>query len=750
MRENGYLTDSFGHMRALRQAIRSSAVLLAASLAGPVPAAAQAVAELYVTPDTMLLSAGERRGLTVQAFDAAGNIILAVRYKVADTAVASVTENGTVTGLRGGRTSVTVQSGKKSAAVVVIVAGAAQRDTAPDPAAASVVRLAAAPAAISLLPTERARVVVSAYGADEAAVPLPRLRWRSLRPDVVSVVDTSGVISGVASGQATVEASVPGGVAVTIPVTVALAPFALDRSAVALAPGGTDTVVASVPAQGGRRLRGDDLIWQVLDPSVAEVSPSGSVRARGMGRTELVVAGFLQERRIPLVVHPPVSYFLALPRVSEPIRIPVSASRAVEVAPYAADSTPIPNVPITWIVGDTTVAVFDTATRRLTGRGVGQTTLSFAARGFLPRGWEVEVVAGTLGFARNRAVLRPGEEVTFKAGLVDAAGRIIGPATDLRWSCSDTARGSVSAQGTFVARTPGRVTVRAELEGGAAAEAVAFITGEALLASNRSGQVGIHAVAFAARDTVYPVVVEAGRNVDGTYAPDRTRIAFSSDRGGNLDIHVADADGRNPVRLTSDPANEVQPVWSPDGQQLVFVASRGGPGQLLVVPASGGAPRTLTSLPGGAADPVISPDGATVAFTTYPNGPDKPGDIATVPLAGGVPTMVTATRDRREFNPIYLARGELAWIEQSRDPNEPDLITSRTAGGTPVVLARSSNQIVAARASYDGTMLAWVIGQASERDKKAVDYLLRIRSLAGGQERFIRFPPGERIASVGF
>ena len=751
MRETGHLKDQFGNMRAPRQLLRFTTVVLAACLAWPAPATAQAVAELYVTPDTLLLSAGERRGLTVQAFDAAGNIILAVRYSVADTAVARVAENGTVTGLRGGRTKITVQAGKKSATVVVIVAGDFHRDTAPDPMAAKVTRLAADPASISLLPTERAHPVVSAFGADEAPVPLSRLRWRSLRPDVATVMDTLGVITGVASGQATIEASVPGGVAVTIPVTVALAPIALDRTAVALAPGGTDTVLASVPAQSGRQLRGDDLIWRVQDPSVAEVSSSGAVHALAMGRTELVVAGFLQEKHLPLVVHPPVSYFLTLPRVSEPARIPVSTSREFEVAPYTADSTLIPNVPITWTVGDTTIAAFDTATRRLTGLGIGRTTLTFAARGFLARGWTVEVIPGTLGFERKRAVLRPGEEVIFKAGLVDDTGRIIGPAPELRWSSSDTAKGVVSAHGTLVARAPGRVTVRAELENGVAAEALAFITGEALLASNRSGQVGIHAVAFAWRDTLYPVVVDASRNVEGTYAPDRTRIAFSSDRGGgNFNIYVADADGRNPVRLTSDPANEGQPAWSPDGQHLVFVSSRGGPGQLLVVPASGGAPRALASPPGGAADPAISPDGGTVAFTTFPNGPDKPSDIATVPFLGGTPTVITSTRDRREFNPLYLSRGELAWIEQPGDSKEPDLITSRTAGGTPVVLARSNNQIVSAATSKDGKTLAWVIGQASERDKKVVDYLLRIRALATGQERFIRFPSGERIASVGF
>jgi len=46
-----------------------------------------------------------------------------------------------------------------------------------------------------------------------------------------------------------------------------------------------------------------------------------------------------------------------------------------------------------------------------------------------------------------------------------------------------------------------------------------------------------------------------------------TKIAFQSDRDGNFEIYVMEADGSDPVRLTDNPAMDSQPAWSPGSQQ---------------------------------------------------------------------------------------------------------------------------------------------------------------------------------------
>ena len=43
------------------------------------------------------------------------------------------------------------------------------------------------------------------------------------------------------------------------------------------------------------------------------------------------------------------------------------------------------------------------------------------------------------------------------------------------------------------------------------------------------------------------------------------QIAFASDRDGNGEVYVMDADGSNQTRLTNNPAFDFGPAWSPDG-----------------------------------------------------------------------------------------------------------------------------------------------------------------------------------------
>jgi Tol biopolymer transport system component len=52
--------------------------------------------------------------------------------------------------------------------------------------------------------------------------------------------------------------------------------------------------------------------------------------------------------------------------------------------------------------------------------------------------------------------------------------------------------------------------------------------------------------------------------------PARTRIALATQRFGNLDIAIMNADGTNVRRLTSTTHEDIEPAWRPDGQEIVF------------------------------------------------------------------------------------------------------------------------------------------------------------------------------------
>jgi len=70
------------------------------------------------------------------------------------------------------------------------------------------------------------------------------------------------------------------------------------------------------------------------------------------------------------------------------------------------------------------------------------------------------------------------------------------------------------------------------------------------------------------------------------------QIAFASDRDGDYEIYVMDADGSNVRRLTtaSEGEDNYSPAWSPDGSRIAFTSGRDGDADVYVMDADGGGP----------------------------------------------------------------------------------------------------------------------------------------------------------------
>jgi Tol biopolymer transport system component len=152
-------------------------------------------------------------------------------------------------------------------------------------------------------------------------------------------------------------------------------------------------------------------------------------------------------------------------------------------------------------------------------------------------------------------------------------------------------------------------------------------------------RVDLRSLAAGSAPAIDRIAQSSFRDVAPQYSPDGTRLAFYSNRSGSVQIWTANADGTQPVQLTSmDPlSTTASPRWSPDGRDIAFDSNAGGAYQIYVMPSGGGKPRALTSGTASNFGAAWSPDGRWIYFSSVRDG----ADIWRVPAAGGNAERVT-------------------------------------------------------------------------------------------------------------
>ena len=99
------------------------------------------------------------------------------------------------------------------------------------------------------------------------------------------------------------------------------------------------------------------------------------------------------------------------------------------------------------------------------------------------------------------------------------------------------------------------------------------------------------------------------RDYTPAFSPDGSRLAVAYKQHDHWDIHVMNADGSGRVRLTETPlraiveqrlkgqeprpSNNVAPTWSPDGSQIAFLTDRSGQWEIWVMNADGSNQRPM-------------------------------------------------------------------------------------------------------------------------------------------------------------
>ena len=150
-----------------------------------------------------------------------------------------------------------------------------------------------------------------------------------------------------------------------------------------------------------------------------------------------------------------------------------------------------------------------------------------------------------------------------------------------------------------------------------------------------------------------------------SWSPDGQRIAFTSDRDGNLGVYVMDADGANPRRLTDHDASDGYQSWSPDGRRIAFQSYRDGNWEVYVMDADGGNSQRLTDHDASDGNPSWSPDGQRIAFTS-----DRDGnlEVYVMDADGRNPRRLT-DHDAWDAMPSWSPDGQRIAFESDRDGN---------------------------------------------------------------------------------
>jgi Tol biopolymer transport system component len=172
----------------------------------------------------------------------------------------------------------------------------------------------------------------------------------------------------------------------------------------------------------------------------------------------------------------------------------------------------------------------------------------------------------------------------------------------------------------------------------------------------------------------------AGESPSG-WSPDGQKILFSSDRDGNVEVYVMNADGTGQTRLTNNAASDSEAVYEPAGTRIAFTTDRDGNTEIYAMDADGSNPTNLTNHAAADGSPDWAPDGSTIVFNSHRDNAALT-ELYTMMSDGTGTTRLTFTSTANEQFPAYSPDGQK--IAYARvvpgDGNENDIFVMNADG----------------------------------------------------------------------
>ncbi len=417
------------------------------------------VASVSISPSTATIAAGKTTQLSATLLDSVGNVLggRTVTWTSSNSAVASVSSSGLVTGVAGGTATISAASGGQQGTATVTVN------------AVSVASVVVSPSQADLSAQQSLRLNATPLDGNGNPIGGLPVTWSSSDPYVATV--TSGglvqVVRTTGVGFTTITATI-GGKSGTSTIDLIAAPVAtvqVTPTTVTLNSGQTSQLTATAKDGYGDVITTDVVSWSSSNTGVAKVSSSGLVTAVASGSATITVTvgGVSATTNVTVAKAAVASVTIA------PTGVSLTAGQTSGLTATAKDANGnvLTGYAQSWSSSSTSVATVSTsgvvtavtagtATITCTIGGKSATATATVASS-APTVASVSVTPGS-------STIQAGNQMQLTATDKTSGGTIV-TGQSVTWSSSNTAVANVASNGIVTAVSAGAATITATSDG---------------------------------------------------------------------------------------------------------------------------------------------------------------------------------------------------------------------------------------------------------------------------------------------
>lgn len=411
------------------------------------------VARVDISPDEATIDVTEVIELSAEVFDTSDQVDRdrVVSWSSSREEVAQVSDNGVVTGLSEGSTTITAASGgEQGQARITVSASVYDIQISPNPAE---------------VPIDQ-NLRLNAAVLDRAENPLSgrAIAWESVDPDIATV-DQDGRVFGEAPGRTQIRASADGHTSsVRLDVTEPVEQVKISPSSLSLELDQREQLNVTLTNSRGEQLSGRSVSWQSSASDIVSVDADGQLTAHQIGSAEISATSEEKSDEITVTVENIIRSFQVTPAE---LSVEVTDVDFLSAVAKNIRGDEIPDVDVNWSSSEPLRVAVD-QDGSVMGVAGGSATITARAQGFEDTSEvTVEDPVRSVQIDSHQPTLEITRTMQLSAQLEDKGGNPI-TGRPIQWTSSKPEVAQVNeSTGKITATGAGQATITAEAELGA-------------------------------------------------------------------------------------------------------------------------------------------------------------------------------------------------------------------------------------------------------------------------------------------